>query len=108
MTGPATLFTANAIAYFAFRAFLKTEHDTLSSKFSARAIEKMDELRNVLWAQLTEKSATAESALSQAKAGDEQAISIVANFLDVEMMIDESFAAELQQLAQTINAGKIR
>ena len=108
MTGSATLFTANAIAYFAFQAFLEAGGDILSNKFTAHAIEKMDELRDALWVQLTEKSATAESALTQANAGDEQAIRIVANFLDVEMMMDETFAAKLQQLALEINAGKIR
>ena len=98
---------SETIARLAFQDFLAPASDQLTQHFSPFAIEAMGRLRALLKSQLSEKSATAEAALAQAYTGDRQAISIVSNFLEVEMLADETFASQLQQLADAVQAGKL-
>ncbi|WP_121971569.1 hypothetical protein [Leptolyngbya sp. BC1307] len=105
MADPVT-FTASAIANLAFQEFLQTSAGELAKKFSAAAIAKMGELRQMIWNRLQGKNATAEIALSQAEKGYEGSIEIVSTFLSVEMLDDE-FAEQVRAIAQEIHAGKL-
>jgi hypothetical protein len=101
-----TTLTASAIASLAFQEFIKSGSGELAKKFTAEAIAKMGELRKLLWARLRGKHVVAEDALQKAEAGDKTAIDTVGTLLGVEML-DPTFAAEVQAIAQEINAGKL-
>ncbi|UJB73368.1 hypothetical protein HRE53_32975 (plasmid) [Acaryochloris sp. 'Moss Beach'] len=105
MTEPVTL-TAAVIANLAFQEFLKSSAGEIAKKFTTDAIEQMGKLRQTIWNRLRGKHDAAEDALTQAESGNEQAIETVATLLGVEML-DKEFAAQVQAMAQTINAGKI-
>lgn len=105
MTEPITL-TAAVIANLAFQEFLKSSAGEIAKKFTTDAIEQMGKLRQTIWNRLRGKHDAAEDALTQAESGNEQAIETVATLLGVEML-DKEFAAQVQAMAQTINAGKI-
>jgi hypothetical protein len=101
-----TTLTASAIATLAFQEFIKSGSGELAKKFTAEAIAKMGDLRKLLWARLRGKHVVAEDALQKAEAGDKTAIDTVGTLLGVEML-DPTFAAEVQAIAQEINAGKL-
>jgi hypothetical protein len=101
-----TTLTASAIASLAFQEFIKSGSGELAKKFTAEAIAKMGDLRKLLWARLRGKHVVAEDALQKAGAGDKAAIDTVGTLLGVEML-DPTFAAEVQAIAQEINAGKL-
>lgn len=105
MTEPITL-SAAVIANLAFQEFLKSSAGEIAKKFTTDAIEQMGKLRQTIWNRLRGKHDAAEDALTQAESGNEQAIETVATLLGVEML-DKEFAAQVQAMAQTINAGKI-
>ena len=105
MTDPITL-TASAIASLAFQEFIKSGAGELAKKFTTEAIAKMDDLRKLLWARLRGKHTLAEEALQKAESGDKAEIETVGTLLGVEML-DPTFAAEVQAIAQEINAGKL-
>jgi len=102
----ATTLTASAIASLAFQEFIKSGAGELAKKFTAEAIAKMDDLRKLLCSRLRGKHAVAEEALQKAETGDKAAIETVGTLLGVEML-DLTFAAEVQAIAQEINAGKL-
>jgi hypothetical protein len=101
-----TTLTASAIATLAFQEFIKSGAGELAKKFTGEAIAKMGDLRKLLWARLRGKHVVAEDALQKAEAGDKTAIDTVGTLLGVEML-DPTFAAEVQAIAQEINAGKL-
>ena len=107
MLDPVTTITASAIATLAFQEFIKSGAGELAKKFTGEAIAKMGELRQKIWGRLRGKHALAEAALEKAEAGDKTAIETVGTLLGVEML-DPTFAAEVQTIAQVINAGKIQ
>jgi uncharacterized protein with von Willebrand factor type A (vWA) domain len=106
MPEPITTLTASAIATLAFQEFIKSGAGELAKKFTAEAIAKMGQLRELIWNRLREKHPAAEQALEQAQAGEQQGINTVATLLGVEML-DQEFAGQVQAIAQEINAGKI-
>lgn len=101
-----TTLTASAIAALAFQEFVKSGAGELAKKFTAGAIAKMGELRKKIWDRLHGKYDKAQELLPKAEIGDRQAIDTIAKLLDVEML-DSEFAAEIQAIAQEINAGKL-
>jgi hypothetical protein len=106
MADPITTLTANAIATLAFQEFIKSGAGELAKKFTAEAIAKMGQLRELIWNRLRGKHPAAEQALGQAQVGEQAGIDTVATLLSVEML-DKEFAGQVQAIAQEINAGKI-
>jgi len=102
-----TTLTASAIATLAFQEFIKSGAGELAKKFTTESIAKMNDLRKLLWERLAGKHSVAEEALQKAQTGDKAAIKTVGTLLDVEML-DPTFAAEVQAIAQEINAGKLQ
>jgi uncharacterized protein with von Willebrand factor type A (vWA) domain len=106
MAEPITTITASAIATLAFQEFVKSGAGELAKKFTAEAIAKIGQLRELIWNQLRGKHPAAEQVLAQAQAGEPEGIETVATLLGVEML-DKEFAGEMQAIAQEINAGKL-
>jgi hypothetical protein len=98
--------TASAIATLAFQEFVKSGAGELAKKFTAEAIAKMGQLRELIWKRLAWKHPSADVAIEKAKAGEQDGIDTVATFLGVELL-DREFAAQIQAIAQEINAGKL-
>jgi hypothetical protein len=97
MPDPVTM-TASAIATLAFQEFVKSGAGELAKKFTAEAIAKMRQLRDLVWNRLTGKHAIAEEALAKASAGEQKGIDTVATLLGVEML-DKAFAEQVNALA---------
>lgn len=94
--------TASAIATLAFtKAFEKT-----IEKFTEAALVKMDELRKKIWEKLRGNPRT-EKALTAVEQGNKSELDRLAVYLQDSMDDDPQFAAEVQVLAQEINAGKL-
>jgi hypothetical protein len=106
MADPVTTLTASAIASLAFQKFVESGAGELAKKFTEVAIAKMGELRQKIWNRLRGKHELAEDALRRTETGDKTAIETVGTLLGVEML-DPTFAAEVQAIAQEINAGKL-
>ena len=105
MSDPVTM-AASAIASLAFQKFLESGAGELGKKFTEAAIAKMDQLRQKLWARLRGKP-EAEKALTAVEAGAKAELDNVTAYLQVAMVEDPGFAAEVRALAQEINAGKL-
>ncbi len=56
--------TASAIATLAFQEFVKSGAGELAKKFTAEAITKMSQLRDLVWNRLTRKHAIADRSFS--------------------------------------------
>ena len=69
MPDPVTM-TASAIAALAFQEFIKSGAGEVAKKFTAEAIAKMGQLRDLVWNRLTGKHAAAAEALAKASAGE--------------------------------------
>jgi hypothetical protein len=106
MPEPITTMTASAIATLAFQEFVKSGAGELAKKFTAEAIAKMGQLRELIWNRLAGKHPAADAAIEKAKAGDSESINTIAKLLDVEML-DNDFAGQVRAIAQEINAGKL-
>ena len=107
MVEPVSL-TAAAIATLAFTKFLESGSGELGKKFTETAITKMEQLRQKIWEKLRGKT-KAESALATVeKQGSQAELGRVTVYLQDEMEDDPQFAAEVQALAQEINAGKLQ
>ncbi|MEJ6487924.1 hypothetical protein N0Y54_43060 [Nostoc punctiforme UO1] len=95
--------TAGAIATLAFtKAFEKT-----IEKFTEVALAKMDVLRKKIWQKLR-VNPNAEKALNAVEQGNKVELDKVVDYLQYVMLEDKEFAAEVQALAQEINAGKLQ
>lgn len=95
--------TAGAIATLAFtKAFEKT-----IEKFTEAALVKIDALRKKIWEKLR-GNPNAKKALSAVEDGNLAELEKVAGYLQYVMLEDKQFAAEVQALAQEINAGKLQ
>ena len=106
MSDPVTL-TASAIAALAFQKFIESGAGELAKKFSERAISQMDELRQKIWDKLRGHS-KAEKALTAVEKGSEADLERLSVYLQDVMEDEPDFAAELQVMAQEINAGKLQ
>ncbi len=105
MADPITL-TAGAIATLAFQEFIKSGAGELAKKFTAEAIAKMKNLRELIWNKLR-NDPDAASALESVKQGSEEELNDVATYLKSAMKKDPDFASQVQAIAQEINAGKL-
>ncbi|MBW4635746.1 MAG: hypothetical protein KME30_28865 [Iphinoe sp. HA4291-MV1] len=95
--------TAGAIATLAFtKAFEKT-----IEKFTEAALAKMDELRKKIWEKLR-GNPKAEKVLTAVEQGNKSELERLAVYLQDSMDDDPEFAAQVQALAQEINAGKLQ
>jgi len=95
--------TAGVIATLAFtKAFEKT-----IEKFTEAALAKMDMLRKKIWQKL-QGNPNAEKALTAVEQGNKAELDKVAVYLQYVMLEDKEFSAEVQALAQEINAGKLQ
>jgi hypothetical protein len=106
MPDPITTMTASAIASLAFQEFVKSGAGELAKKFTAEAIAKMGQLRDLIGKRLAGKHPAADAAIEKAKAGEQEGIDTIATFLGVEML-DKAFAGQVQAIAREINAGKL-
>lgn len=101
MTDPVTL-TAGAIATLAFQEFVKSGAGELAKKSVGSTIDLVKSLRDKIRAKFQGDS-KAEKALSAIEqSGDEAALTKLEVYLDDAMAEDETFAAELRQVAQQI------
>lgn len=103
---PATL-TAATIAALAFTKFLEGSVGKLSEKFTEAAITKMDQLRQLIWNKLR-GNPRAETALTAVEQGSKPDLERLVVYLQDEMRDDLQFAAEVNTIAQEINAGKLQ
>jgi len=101
MTDPITTLTASAIATLAFQEFVKSGAGELAKKFTAEAISKMGQLRELIWNRLAGKHPAADAAIEKAKAGDSESINTIAKLLDVELL-DNDFAGQVRAIAHEI------
>jgi Effector-associated domain 1/TIR domain len=105
MTDPVTM-TAGVIATLAFQEFVKSGAGELAKRFTGEAIAKMGQLRDLIRHKLR-GNFDAEEALEKVQAGSEEEISDVTTYLKSAMKNDQDFAAQVQAIAQEINAGKL-
>jgi hypothetical protein len=106
MADPVTALTASVIASLAFQEFIKSGAGELAKKFTGEAIAKMKDLRDLIWNKLR-GNPDAETALENAQNGSEEDVSDLGTYLKAAMKNDPQFAAQIQAIAQEINAGKI-
>jgi hypothetical protein len=106
MPDPTTAMTASAIASLAFQEFVKSGTGELAKKFTGEAIAKMGQLRDLIWKKL-QGNPDAEEALKNVQASSEEEVSDVVTYLKSAMKNDLDFAAQVQAIAQEINAGKL-
>ena len=104
---PITSITTVAIAEFAFKKFLETSAGELAKKFSETAIQKMDELRQVIWLKLG-GNPKAENEMRAIESGEKKELDRLTVYLKDVIEDDPEFASQLQVLAQKINAGKLQ
>jgi hypothetical protein len=107
MTDPVTALTASAIASLAFQEFIKSGAGELAKKFTAEAIARMNDLRELIWQKL-QGNPDAVAAIEQAKSGSEEVLSELATDLKRAMDKDPEFASQVQAIAQEIHAGKLQ
>jgi hypothetical protein len=107
MTDPVTALTASAIASLAFQEFIKSGAGELAKKFTAEAIARMNDLRELIWQKL-QGNPDAIAAIEQAKNGSEEVLPELATDLKRAMDKDPDFASTVQAIAQEIHAGKLQ
>jgi hypothetical protein len=107
MTDPVTALTASAIASLAFQEFIKSGAGELAKKFTAEAIAKMNDLRELIWHKL-KGNPDAVVTIEQVKNGSEEVLPELATDLKRAMDKDPDFASQVQAIAQEIHAGKIQ
>jgi low affinity Fe/Cu permease len=108
MTDPVTTtLTASAIATLAFQKFIESGAGELAKKFTETAIKKMDELRQKIRDRLRGNS-KAEAAIAALEQGSKEKLEQVTAYLQLEIVEDPQFAAEVRALAHEINIGKLQ
>jgi hypothetical protein len=107
MTDPVTALTASAIVSLAFQEFIKSGAGELAKKFTAEAVARMNDLRELIWQKL-QGNPDAVAAIEQAKSGSEEVLSELATDLKRAMDKDPDFASKIQAIAQEIHAGKLQ
>lgn len=95
--------TSTVIVTLAFTKFLETTVE----KFTETGLQKMDELRQKIWAKL-KGNAKAEEALKGVEEGKKEKLKSVEAYLTVAMDDDENFAAEVENLASEIQSLKLQ
>ena len=104
MVDPVTL-TVGSIAVLAFTKFLESSAGEAAKKLTPAVLDKIDTLRQTIWAKLRgipdvdELNATAE------KGGpvDEQNVKLLTPYLEAAMKADPAFDQQIRQLASEIN-----
>lgn len=95
---PLSAIAIASLAFVATKAGEKVVDKSLDGLW-----EKANQLRQKIWEKLKGK-AVAEEALTSAESGEEAALSRVASYLDIAMLEDPEFGAEIQKLAQELEA----
>lgn len=99
---PTTTLVAGTIAGLAFNEFIKSGVGELAKKSVGGAIDLVKNLRDKIQTKFRGNE-RAETALAEVEQqGNQAALEKVTKYLDVEMMEDEAFATEVQQIAQQI------
>lgn len=99
---PTTVLAASTIAGLAFNEFIKSGSGELAKKSLGGAIDLVKKLREKIQAKF-QGNKGAEKALAEVKQqGTPTAVEKVAKYLDIEMIEDDEFAAEVRQTAQQI------
>lgn len=106
MPDPVSL-TAGAIASLAFQEFIKSGAVELAKKFTAEAIAKMNGLRELIVKRL-QNNPDAMQAVENVEQGSEEDLNDIATYLKAAMNRDPEFSAQVQTIAQEINAGKLQ
>jgi len=104
MTEPITL-TVGAISALAFAKFLESSSSEAGKKLTSLVIEKIDTLRNKIWAKLRgipEVDALKVTVENSGRVTEPQ-IRMLTPHLEAAMREDGSFAQEVRQLANEIN-----
>lgn len=95
--------TTTVIVTLAFTKFLETTVE----KFTETGLQKIDELRQKIWAKL-KGNAKAEEALKALEEGKKDKLKFVEVYLSNGMDDDENFAADVNKLANEIQSLKIQ
>ncbi|MBD1998446.1 hypothetical protein H6F88_17655 [Oculatella sp. FACHB-28] len=99
---PATALAASAIAKLAFDEFVKSGAGELAKKSLEATGSLVKSLRDKIQAKFKGNS-RAEAALVEVETqGTPATLDKVSKYLDLEMMEDEAFAADIRQVAQQI------
>lgn len=96
-------FSAEAIATLTFQKFIESGAGELAQKFTESALQSMDDLRQKIWGKL-QGQPRAEAALRNVEQGSKADLEKVTVYLNVAMVEDPQFAAEIRELAQTVVA----
>ncbi len=97
------LLTANEIAKLAFTKFLEKTVE----KFTEKGLTIIDELRHKICNKL-QANLKAKEAINAIEQGDESQLYRLAEYLKDAMDNNDSFAAEVQNLAKSIKAEKLQ
>jgi uncharacterized protein YjaZ len=76
---------------------VKSGAGELAKKFTAEAIAKMGQLRELIWKRLTGKHPSADAAIQKAQAGQQEVIDTIVTLLSVELL-DKEFAGQVQAI----------
>lgn len=107
MSDPVTITTATIVS-LAFQKFFEAAAGDLGKKFTETAIQRMEQLRQLIWDRFRGKHDKAESALMALEQGHVDRVDRLAVYLQDEMDDDAAFASDLQTLAQEISIGKLQ
>ena len=108
MTDPVTTsLTASVIATLAFQEFMKSSVGELSKRFTTEAITKMGQLRKLIWQKLRGNPDAENALTSVVEKNSEEDVADIATYLKAAMKKDAHFSAQVQAIAQEINAGKL-
>ncbi|WP_416666551.1 hypothetical protein [Egbenema bharatensis] len=106
---PATI-TAAAIATLAFQKFVEAGAGELAKQFTQDAIQKMDDLRKLVWSKLISRDPdlrpTAQAIEQSHKVTSEQLEEITAH-LQIAMRKEPQFAQQVQTIAHEITLMRI-
>jgi tetratricopeptide (TPR) repeat protein len=108
MPDPLTTLSAAQIARFAFEKFIEAGANELTAKFSERAIDKMNELRQKIHFKLQGKPIAEAALRATEELGLEGELEKVVAYLNVAILEDSQFALEVRDLTQEILEGHLR
>jgi len=101
-----TLAAAQAIAKVAFNKFFESGVGKLGEKFTEAGLKKIDELYQKIRQKLG-GNAGANDALTDVERGNEEALQRVAVYLLDAMKADNTFASDVQKIADEINFHRV-
>lgn len=99
---PITSLATGTIAGLAFNEFIKSGAGELAKKSVGGAIDLIKNLRDKIETKFRGNERAATALVEVKQQGTQAALDKVTTYLDVEMLEDEAFATEVQQIAQEI------